>query len=141
MVNRQLEDDLTPTGWPVRKGWISSRYGDRTDPFTGERAHHSGLDFVGKRGSDVLSVAGGVVVWAGKDSGYGNMIEIDHGNGYRTRYAHNDSLLVQPGDPVRAGQLIARMGSTGRATTAHVHFEVLKDGNTVNPAKFVSNLR
>lgn len=141
MVNRQMEDDLTPSGWPVRKGWISSRYGERTDPFTGERAHHSGLDFVGKRGSDVLSVASGVVVWAGKDSGYGNMIEIDHGNGYRTRYAHNEDLLVQPGDPVRAGQLIARMGSSGRATTAHVHFEVLKDGNTVNPARFVDTLR
>lgn len=141
MVNRQLEDDMTPSGWPVRKGWISSRYGERTDPFTGERSHHSGLDFVGARGSDVLSVASGVVVWSGNLKGYGRTVEIDHGNGYRTRYAHNENLVVQPGDPVRAGQLIARLGSSGRSSAPHVHFEVLKDGNSVNPAKFVGTLR
>ncbi len=141
MVNRQLEDDMTPSGWPVRKGWISSRYGERTDPFTGERAHHSGLDFVGTRGSDVLSVASGVVVWAGSRHGYGKTVEIDHGNGYRTRYAHNDNLVVQPGDPVRAGQLIARLGSSGRSSAPHVHFEVLQNGNSVNPARFVGTLR
>lgn len=141
MVNRQLEDDMTPSGWPVRKGWISSRYGERTDPFTGERAYHSGLDFVASRGSDVLSVASGVVVWAGNRKGYGKTVEIDHGNGYRTRYAHNESLVVRPGDPVRAGQLIARLGSTGRSSAPHVHFEVLQNGDTVNPARFVGNLR
>lgn len=141
MVNRQLEEDMTPSGWPVRKGWISSRYGERTDPFTGERAHHQGLDFVGTRGSDVLSVASGVVVWAGNRKGYGRTVEIDHGNGYRTRYAHNEALEVRPGDPVRAGQLIARLGSSGRSSAPHVHFEVLKDGRTVNPAGFVGNLR
>lgn len=141
MVNRQLEDDMTPSGWPVRKGWISSRYGERTDPFTGQRTQHRGLDFVGTRGSDVLSVAGGVVVWAGNRTGFGKTVEIDHGNGYQTRYAHNDSLVVQPGDPVRAGQLIARIGSSGRASAPHVHFEVLQNGNIVNPGRFVSNLR
>ncbi|MEJ8569607.1 M23 family metallopeptidase [Elongatibacter sediminis] len=141
MVNRQIEDDTTPAGWPVRKGWISSRYGERTDPFTGEQAHHHGLDFVGTRGSDVLSVASGVVVWAGRRQGYGNTVEIDHGNGYRTRYAHNDDLVVKPGDPVRAGQLIARLGSTGRSSAPHVHFEVLHNGRSVNPARFVENLR
>jgi len=141
MVNRQLEEDMTPSGWPVRKGWISSRYGERTDPFTGERTRHTGLDFVGARGSDVLSVAGGVVVWAGNRKGYGRTIEIDHGNGYRTRYAHNEALVVQPGDPVRAGQLIARLGSSGRASAPHVHFEVLQNGQSVNPARFVENLR
>ena len=141
MVNRQLEEDMTPSGWPVRKGWISSRYGERTDPFTGERTHHSGLDFVGKRGSDVLSVASGVVIWAGNRKGYGRTVEIDHGNGYSTLYAHNESLVVQAGDPVRAGQLIARLGSSGRASAPHVHFEVLQNGNTVNPARFVDALR
>ena len=141
MVNRQLESDLTPSGWPVRKGWISSRYGERNDPFTGERVQHRGLDFAGTRGTDVLSVASGVVIWAAPRSAYGKTVEIDHGNGYRTRYAHNDSLVVKAGDHVTAGQVIARMGSTGRASAPHVHFEVLKNGATVNPARFVSNLR
>jgi murein DD-endopeptidase MepM/ murein hydrolase activator NlpD len=141
MANRQLENDLTPTGWPVRKGWISSRYGERTDPFTGKKARHKGLDFVGTRGSEVLSVASGVVIRAARSGAYGNTVEIDHGNGYRTRYAHNESLEVKPGDHVSAGQVIARLGSTGRASAPHVHFEVLKDGAPINPASFVSNLR
>lgn len=141
MANRQLESDLTPAGWPVRKGWISSRYGERSDPFTGKKAWHQGLDFVGTRGTEVLSVASGVVIRAARNGAYGNAVEIDHGNGYRTRYAHNDSLAVKPGDHVSAGQLIARLGSTGRASAPHVHFEVLKDGAPINPASFVSNLR
>ena len=141
MVNRQVEDDLTPAGWPVRKGWISSGYGERTDPFTGERAQHDGLDFVAARGSDVLSVANGVVVFAGTRNGYGNTVEIDHGNGYRTRSAHNESMLVEPGTQVSAGQLIAKLGSTGRTSTPHVHFEVLQNGVALNPAKFVGQLR
>lgn len=141
MMNRQFERDVTPAGWPVKHGWISSRYGERTDPFSGKRTHHDGLDFVGKRGSDVLSVANGVVVWSGNRSGYGKTVEIDHGNGYQTRYAHNDSLEVQPGDSIKAGQVIAKLGSTGRAQAPHVHFEVLQNGQSVNPSRFVSNLR
>lgn len=141
MLNRQMESDLTPAGWPIRKGWISSRYGERTDPFTGQRVRHEGLDFVAARGSDVLSVANGVVVWAGNRTGYGKTIEIDHGNGYQTRYAHNDSLEVEPGTQVTAGQLIAKIGSTGRAQTPHVHFEVLQNGSQINPANFVGQLR
>jgi murein DD-endopeptidase MepM/ murein hydrolase activator NlpD len=141
MVNRQLENDLTPSGWPVRKGWISSRYGERSDPFTGERVQHKGLDFAGTRGTQVLSVASGVVIRAAKQAAYGNMVEIDHGNGYRTRYAHNQELVVKPGDHVTAGQVIALMGSTGRASAPHVHFEVLKDGSIINPSSFVSHLR
>jgi murein DD-endopeptidase MepM/ murein hydrolase activator NlpD len=141
MMNRQLENDLTPAGWPVRKGWISSRFGERNDPFTGERVQHQGLDFAGTRGTEVLSVASGVVIWSAGRTGYGNTVEIDHGNGYRTRYAHNDSVAVRAGDHVTAGQVIAQMGSTGRASAPHVHFEVLKDGARINPAGFVSNLR
>ena len=141
MVNRQLESDLTPAGWPVRKGWISSRFGERSDPFTGERAQHRGLDFAGTRGSDVLSVASGVVTWAASRNTYGKTVEIDHGNGYQTRYAHNGELVVKAGDHVTAGQVIARMGATGRAAAPHVHFEVLKDGERINPAKFVTQLR
>ena len=141
MVNRQLENDLTPSGWPVSKGWISSRYGERSDPFTGERVQHRGLDFAGTRGTQVLSVASGVVIRASKHAAYGNLVEIDHGNGYRTRYAHNQELRVKPGDHVTAGQTIALMGSTGRASAPHVHFEVLKNGQIINPSSFVSNLR
>jgi murein DD-endopeptidase MepM/ murein hydrolase activator NlpD len=141
MMNRQLESDLTPTGWPVRKGWISSRFGERNDPFTGERVQHRGLDFAGTRGSEVLSVASGVVIWAASRTGYGSTVEIDHGNGYQTRYAHNKQLEVKPGDHVNAGQVIALMGDSGRASAPHVHFEVLHDGNRVNPSKFVGQLR
>jgi murein DD-endopeptidase MepM/ murein hydrolase activator NlpD len=141
MMNRQFESDMTPAGWPVKKGWISSRYGERTDPFSGRRTHHDGLDFVGKRGSDVLSVANGVVVWAGSSGAYGKTVEIDHGNGYQTRYAHNESLEVKPGDSVKAGQIIAKLGSTGRTSAPHVHFEVLLNGRTVNPSNFVGTLR
>jgi murein DD-endopeptidase MepM/ murein hydrolase activator NlpD len=141
MVNRRLESELTPAGWPVRKGWISSAFGERNDPFTGERVLHRGLDFAGTRGTDVLSVASGVVIWSAQRAGYGNMVEVDHGNGYRTRYAHNGTLAVKPGDHVTAGQVIAQMGSTGRASAPHVHFEVLKNGARIDPARFVSNLR
>ena len=137
MVNRQLESDLTPSGWPVRKGWISSRFGERNDPFTGERTQHRGLDFAGKRGTEVLSVASGVVTWAAKRANYGNTVEIDHGNGYQTRYAHNGELRVKPGEHVDAGQVIALMGDTGRASAPHVHFEVLQNGHRVNPSRFV----
>ena len=141
MMNRQLESDLTPAGWPVRKGWISSRYGERNDPFTGEREQHRGLDFAGTRGSEVLSVASGVVISAANRPGYGSTVEIDHGNGYQTRYAHNHELQVKAGDHVTAGQVIALMGDTGRASAPHVHFEVLRNGSRIDPAKFVGQLR
>ena len=141
MMNRQIENDLTPAGWPVRKGWISSRYGERTDPFTGERVQHLGLDFAGTRGSEVLSVASGVVIWAANRGGYGKTVEIDHGNGYQTRFAHNQELSVKAGDHVTAGQVIALLGDSGRASAPHVHFEVLRNGVRVNPSKFVGQLR
>lgn len=141
MVNRQLESDLTPAGWPVRKGWISSRFGERNDPFTGERVEHRGLDFAGTKGTEVLSVASGVVIWAANRAAYGKTVEIDHGNGYRTRYAHNEEIVVRAGDHVSAGEVIGLMGSTGRASAPHVHFEVLKDGARINPARYVDHLR
>jgi murein DD-endopeptidase MepM/ murein hydrolase activator NlpD len=141
MVNRQIESDLTPAGWPVSKGWISSRYGERSDPITGERSMHWGYDFTGKVGTEVLSVASGVVTWAGPRTTYGNTVEIDHGNGYITRYAHNKDLAVKAGDQVSAGQLIASLGNSGRTSGPHVHFEVLKDGARINPRNFVKQLR
>lgn len=134
---KTLKEQGVPTGRPITSGWMSSSYGKRTDPFTGKQAWHDGVDFAGKLGSDVVSVAGGVVTWAGPRYGYGNLIEINHGNGYVTRYGHNKTLLVEVGDHVKPGQTIARMGSSGRSTGPHVHFEVYKNGKTVDPARFI----
>lgn len=141
LLDRNLENKRTPAGWPVSSGWISSGFGERNDPFTGKKALHEGLDFAGIKGSDVLGVARGVVTWSGPRSGFGNLLEINHGNGYITRYAHNDELLVGLGDGVSAGQVIARMGASGRASSPHVHFEVLHKGKAVNPSKFVKQIR
>jgi murein DD-endopeptidase MepM/ murein hydrolase activator NlpD len=141
LLNRRMEKDYTPTGWPVRSGWISSRFGDRTDPFTGKRARHNGMDFAGTRGTEVLSVAGGVVIWSGTRMGYGRTVEVDHGNGYVTRYAHNDKISASVGDEVKAGQTLAFMGDSGRASSPHVHFEVLRNGTPVNPLQFTGQLR
>ena len=141
LLDRNLEQERTPAGWPVSSGWISSGYGERNDPFTGKKAHHNGLDFAGIKGSEVVAVASGAVTWSGSRQGYGKLLEIDHGNGYITRYAHNDELLVKDGDSVTAGQEIAKMGATGRASSSHVHFEVLHNGKAVNPNKFVKQAR
>jgi len=141
LLDRNLENERTPAGWPVSSGWISSGFGERNDPFTGKRAQHQGLDFAGIKGSEVLGVASGVVTWSGSRQGYGKLLEIDHGNGYVTRYAHNDELLVKAGEGIEAGQTIAKMGETGRASAPHVHFEVLHKGKPVNPYKFVKQMR
>ncbi len=136
--DRELAQQFMPSGRPVSSGWISSRFGKRIDPFTGKSARHKGIDFSGKKGADVLAVADGVVVWSGRRQGYGIMVEIDHGNGYVTRYAHNQENLVDVGQRVHQGELIAKMGSTGRATGPNVHFEVLNDGNRLNPKQFLA---
>ena len=141
LLDRNLEQERTPAGWPVSSGWISSGFGERNDPFTGKKARHNGLDFAGIKGSEVVAVASGAVIWSGTRQGYGKLLEIDHGNGYVTRYAHNDELLVKDGDSITAGQEIAKMGATGRASSPHVHFEVLHKGKAVNPHKFVKQAR
>ncbi len=141
LLDRNLEQERTPAGWPVSSGWISSGFGERNDPFTGKKTTHEGLDFAGIKGSEVLAVASGAVIWSGSRPGFGKLLEIDHGNGYITRYAHNDQLLVNAGDSISAGQEIAKMGSTGRASSPHVHFEVLYKGKAVNPYKFVKQGR
>ena len=138
---KTLQAQGVPTGRPITSGWMSSSYGKRTDPFTGKQAWHDGVDFAGKAGSDVVAVAAGVVTWADKRYGYGNLVEINHGNGYVTRYGHNQEMLVEVGEHVKPGQPIARMGSSGRSTGPHVHFEVLKHGKSVNPARFVRTKR
>ncbi|MDH5275190.1 MAG: M23 family metallopeptidase [Gammaproteobacteria bacterium] len=122
---------------PVAGGWVSSRYGPRPDPFTGLPAVHRGIDFAGPDNSAILAVAPGIVTWSGRQRGYGNFIEIDHGGGWVTRYGHNAFNLVTPGDYVKPGQTIALMGATGRATGTHLHFEVLYRGSHQDPDRFV----
>ena len=138
LINRKLRDEVRPEGRPVTSGYISSRFGGRTDPFTGRKAYHKGVDFAGRKGADVVAVASGVVIWSGQRYGYGQMVELNHGNGYVTRYAHNADNLVAVGDTVRRGQIIARMGDTGRATGPNLHFEVLLNDRPVDPLSYIS---
>ena len=137
LVHRKIKHDQFIAGRPVLRGWISSRFGMRIDPFDGRPEWHPGIDFAGKMGSKVVSVAAGVVVYAGKHGGYGNMVEINHGGGYVTRYGHNEKILVKVGDIVKKGQVISLMGSTGRSTGPHVHFEVYKNGRVVDPSSYI----
>lgn len=141
MANRKLEDDVYLSGRPISKGWMSSAFGRRTDPFSGRAAWHEGIDFAGKEASDIISVAAGVVTWAGDRHGYGEMVEINHSGGYSTRYAHNKTNLVEVGDILKKGQVIAQMGSSGRSTGPHVHYEVYKHGRPVDPASYVHRTR
>lgn len=140
-LDERLRDGIVPDGPPVRSPRVTSLFGSREDPFTGFSAFHPGIDFAGELGSPVTAVAAGVVVTAGDRSGYGNLVEIDHGMGLVTRYGHNSRLLVSPGDIVQRGQVVALMGSTGHSTGPHVHFEVLKDGQTINPLAFMTSSR
>lgn len=137
ILGRQLSAEIRPTGRPVAEGYISSAFGERMDPFDGEEAFHKGVDFAADAGAAVLAVATGIVTWSGPRAGYGVLVEISHGNGYVTRYAHNSRVLVKVGDTVERGQAIAEVGSTGRSTGPHVHFEVLRNGAQINPAAFV----
>ncbi|MEX2469242.1 MAG: M23 family metallopeptidase [Pseudohongiellaceae bacterium] len=138
LLNRRIESDGLVTGWPVERGWIASRFGQRPDPFSGQLSFHSGIDFsTGKAGADINTVAAGVVTWAGPRSDYGLMVEVNHGNGLATRYAHAEKLFVDVGEVVSKGQNIALVGSTGRSTGPHVHFEVYKNGRVVDPAAYI----
>lgn len=139
LMYRQVRQRVTPSGRAVEHGLLSSKFGIRIDPFTGKRGSHKGIDVAGKAGSNILAVGDGVVTYAGARKGYGNLVEVDHGNGYTTRYGHNRQHLVSRGDTVRKGQSVALMGSTGRSTGPHVHIEVLRDGKQVNPAKYLNN--
>jgi murein DD-endopeptidase MepM/ murein hydrolase activator NlpD len=134
---RNLNRQIVPGGRPVIQGWISSYFGRRTDPFNGRTAYHKGIDFAGPAGSQVVAVAAGVVTYSKDRFGYGKTVEINHGNGYVTRYAHNQRTLVAPGDTVQKGQSIALIGSTGRSTGPHLHFEVLRNGRAIDPMSFV----
>ncbi|HET7204212.1 MAG TPA: M23 family metallopeptidase [Steroidobacteraceae bacterium] len=138
LATRELGSRIMPGGLPLIGGWISSHFGRRTDPFTGRGAFHAGVDFAGAPGSKVIAVGPGVVSFSGYKSGYGNLVEITHPTGYMTRYGHNSRNLVRVGQSVQKGDPVAVIGSTGRSTGTHVHFEVLRDGNVLNPAKYLA---
>ena len=137
ILARELHQEIHPEGRPVANGFISSYFGERSDPFDGRDAFLKGVDFAGAPGSSVTAVAAGVVTWAGERSGFGKLIEINHGDGFVTRYAHNERTLVTVGDTVKRGEPVALMGSTGRSTGPHVHFEVLRNGRQVDPLSFI----
>ncbi len=136
-LGHHIQNTSYLSGRPIGKGWLSSYYGMRKDPFTGKPAMHKGIDFAGKEGGDVIATGAGVVSWSAERYGYGNLIEIDHGTGFKTRYGHNKALLVKVGDVVTKGQVIAKMGNTGRSTGAHVHYEILRNGKQIDPSKYV----
>ena len=137
LVSERVKQETEPKGRPVKYSWVSSLFGKRRDPFTNRPEMHRGVDFAGQTGSDVTAVAGGIVTRAHRNGSYGQLVEIDHGNGYSSRYAHNKQLLVKAGEVVKRGHVIAKLGNTGRSTGPHVHFEVLKDGTQIDPMKFV----
>ncbi len=138
LIDRTLQSQTMPAGSPTIGGWVSSLFGMRTDPMTGKMEFHGGIDYAGKSGSPILAVASGIVTWSGVRNGYGKMVEINHGNGFQTRYAHNKKNLVVIGQKVDKGQTIGLMGSSGRSTGTHVHFEVINNGKLVNPKKYNS---
>lgn len=128
----------TPAIRPT-KGWVTGRFGYRKSPFTGLREFHKGLDIANRKGSPIIATADGTVTFAGKKGFYGNLIVIDHGHGMVTRYAHAHKLLKKRGNKVKRGETIATVGTTGRTTGSHVHYEVMMNGVPVNPKKYILN--
>lgn len=140
LLGQQMDRAALPSRSPVASSYVTSGYGHRADPFGGGRAYHKGIDFHARRGDPVMAVADGVVSFSGRRAGYGNVVEVDHGNGYVTRYAHNSRNTVKVGDLVRAGHEVAKAGSTGRSTGVHVHFEVWENGRVRNPREFLDDM-
>jgi murein DD-endopeptidase MepM/ murein hydrolase activator NlpD len=138
--DRKIQSSTFVAGRPIDRGWLSSRFGYRNDPFNGNVAWHDGVDFAGKDGSDIMAVAAGVITWASDRYGYGNLVEVNHGNGYVTRYAHAKEILVNVGDVISKGDVVALMGSTGRSTGPHVHFEVIYKDKSVDPSKYINRV-
>lgn len=131
----ELLREMTPGGWPVARGWVSSPFGNRANPFNGRREFHLGVDIVAPEGTPVYALASGIVKTARKFRNYGHTVEIDHGKNCSTRYAHNLKNLVSEGEVIKQGDVIALVGNSGRSTGAHLHFELLKDGRQINPEK------
>ena len=138
LLNHHISAESFIAGRPIDSGWLSSPYGVRKDPFNGAPAMHKGIDFASlEEGAGVYATGAGVVTWAGERYGYGKLVEIDHGGGLKTRYGHCKELLVAEGDVVTRGQQIALLGSTGRSTGPHVHYEVLRNNRQIDPHKYV----
>lgn len=131
------EKNARPHTWPSEGGWLSSYFGMRTDPFTGKKAMHRGIDIANRLGAPVLAGSRGIVVYAGKMKGYGYLVEIEHGYGFRTRYGHMSAITISVGDVVEAGQMIGRVGSSGRSTGPHLHYEVRRNSQALDPEKFL----
>ena len=140
LSENRLVEESKPNGYPVEGGWTSSAYGQRIDPFRGVKAWHAGIDITSSNTeAPVKALASGLVVFSGERRGYGKLVEIDHANGYKTRYAHHRELLVEEGEIIEKGEPVGIMGNTGRSTGPHVHIEVLQNGKNVNPARFLVN--
>ncbi len=139
MLDRQLTAAVTPAGWPVEGGWVSSGFGERADPFTGHQSIHEGVDIAARFGGPVFAMGDGVISFAGEKSGYGTMVEITHESGLITRYAHTSATLVKDGDKVTRGQTIAKVGTSGRSTGPHLHFEVVRNDRHVNPIAYLAS--
>jgi murein DD-endopeptidase MepM/ murein hydrolase activator NlpD len=136
LFEKKLASLMVPNSPPLNVA-VGSGFGFRSDPFSGRAALHTGLDFAADVGTPIMAAAGGMVRSANFHAAYGNLLEIDHGNGLTTRYAHTSKILVKPGDIVKRGQTVALVGTTGRSTGPHLHFEVMVDGVLQNPAKFL----
>jgi murein DD-endopeptidase MepM/ murein hydrolase activator NlpD len=138
IMERDLKSHSVPEGWPLLSGGVvTSKFGYRRHPISGRRSMHMGIDIAGKQGSDIVAMADGLVIFSGRKSGYGNIVEVRHANGLETRYAHNQRNLAKEGDLVRKGEVIAKLGSTGRSTGPHVHFEVRRNGEAVDPMRYL----
>jgi murein DD-endopeptidase MepM/ murein hydrolase activator NlpD len=141
LAGSRLREETFLAGNPVRVGYLSSGFGRRIDPFHGNFAFHAGFDFAGPEGSDIVATGSGMVVFAGRKAGYGEMVEISHGDGISTVYAHCSKVLVRVGDIVSEGQVVAKLGNTGRSTGPHVHYEVRREGKAINPSTYVAAAR
>lgn len=135
---RLLDEEVKPSGKPVAQGYVSSPYGYRRDPFNGRGRMHRGIDFAAKTGTPIYSVAVGVISFVGRKGGYGNAVEVDHGNGLVSRYGHLSEFKIETGALVKKGDLIALAGSTGRSTGPHLHLEILQNGTQIDPSKYLS---
>jgi len=138
LFDQKIKKLMIPTHQPVVGGVLGSSFGWRIDPVNGQSALHTGLDFPAANGTPILAAAGGVVVAQEYHPAYGNMVEIDHGNDLMTRYGHASKVLIKKGDLIKRGQKIAEVGSTGRSTGSHLHFEVLVQGVFQDPQKFLT---